>query len=67
MLGLCWFGAGWIVGSAGVFESMMTVLLSSFVTILTSLSRSAIRTNGTIETGGIYYVISRALEAAIGW
>lgn len=42
------------------------VLLSTCVTILTTLSMSAICTNGEVKGGGAYYLISRSLGPEFG-
>ena len=57
---------GWVVGQAGVWGAIAIISISSLVTFLTTLSMSAICTNGTILSGGAYYIISRALGPAIG-
>ena len=56
----------WIVGIAGVRNALLTVGLCCATTFLTSLSLSAIATNGAIRGGGPYYLISRALGAEFG-
>lgn len=40
--------------------------MSASLTLSTILSFSAISTNGKIRTGGVYYLMSRSLGAAIG-
>ena len=57
---------GWMVGQAGVLAALGIILISSVVTTLTTLSMSAICTNGTILGGGAYYIISRALGPSAG-
>eukprot|EP00485_Elphidium_margaritaceum_P009224 CAMPEP_0202689974 /NCGR_PEP_ID=MMETSP1385-20130828/5133_1 /ASSEMBLY_ACC=CAM_ASM_000861 /TAXON_ID=933848 /ORGANISM="Elphidium margaritaceum" /LENGTH=1064 /DNA_ID=CAMNT_0049345195 /DNA_START=35 /DNA_END=3229 /DNA_ORIENTATION=+ len=57
---------GFMVGQAGILQSFAIILISSFVVLLTSLSMSAICTNGTILSGGAYYMISRALGPSVG-
>jgi len=42
------------------------VLLSTCVTVLTTLSMSAICTNGEVKGGGAYYLISRSLGPEFG-
>lgn len=42
------------------------MLICCFTTFLTTLSLSAIATNGRIFKGGTYYLISRSLGAPIG-
>eukprot|EP01084_Bolivina_argentea_P115109 204776_1 len=50
---------GFVVGQSGM-------AISSLVVLLTALSMSAICTNGTILSGGAYYMMSRALGPSIG-
>ena len=57
---------GWMVGNAGVVQSIIIIVLSGAVTLLTTLSMSAICTNGQILGGGAYYIISRTLGPSIG-
>ena len=49
-----------LVGSIGI------ILISTLLTFCTTLSMSAICTNGEIGIGGIYYMISRSLGAEAG-
>ncbi|XP_071503603.1 solute carrier family 12 member 2-like [Diadema antillarum] len=56
----------WIVGQAGVLYASIIVLLSAMVTTLTTLSMSAICTNGEVKGGGAYYMISRSLGPEFG-
>ncbi|KAF4668795.1 hypothetical protein FOL46_001812 [Perkinsus olseni] len=56
----------WIVGLAGVWQSFGAVLLGCTCTFITSLSLSAVATNGKVKAGGSYYLISRSLGPAIG-
>ncbi|KAK6054934.1 hypothetical protein COOONC_07559 [Cooperia oncophora] len=51
----------WIVGTAGIVQSFFVVLVCVSVTFLTSISLSAIATNGVVSGGGPYYMISRNL------
>jgi len=55
-----------ITGQAGVVMTTLIILVAVFSTFLTALSLSAIATNGTIQAGGPYYVISRTLGVEIG-
>eukprot|EP01084_Bolivina_argentea_P066428 121081_1 len=57
---------GWIVGNAGVLETTFIMILASSITTLTSLSLSAIVTNGEVKSGGYYYIISRSLGPSFG-
>ena len=52
---------GWVVGQAGLFEALAIITLANVVTLITSISMSAVSTNGKIKGGGIYYMLSRSL------
>ena len=56
----------WVVGQAGIGLASVIILLSTVVTILTTLSMSAICTNGEVKGGGAYYLISRSLGPEFG-
>lgn len=56
----------WIVGMAGVGESLLLVACCGLCTFLTSVSLSAIATNGAMKGGGPYYLIGRALGPEVG-
>ncbi|XP_028783358.1 cation-chloride cotransporter 1 [Neltuma alba] len=56
----------WIVGMAGIAESLLLVTLCGSCTFLTSISLSAIATNGAMKGGGPYYLIGRALGPEVG-
>jgi len=56
----------WIVGKAGILQGFLLVLVCCACTFITSLSLSAIATNGKILGGGSYYLISRSLGPAVG-
>lgn len=51
----------WVAAQAGILYGSITVLLASAATIITTLSMSAICTNGEVKGGGTYYMISRSL------
>jgi len=55
-----------ITGQAGTIGATLIVLCCVFSTFITSLSLSAIASNGTIQAGGPYYIISRTLGVEIG-
>ena len=57
---------GWVVGQAGLIEGLGIIVASTIIVTLTTLSLSAISTNGTIRGGGVYYMISRALGPEFG-
>ncbi|KFB44724.1 AGAP003275-PA-like protein [Anopheles sinensis] len=56
----------WIVALAGVLETLLIIGLSYVVCVITTLSLSAICTNGQVKGGGIYYLISRSLGPEFG-
>ena len=56
----------WVVGQSGILLSSVVVLLSAVVTTITTLSMSAICTNGEVKGGGAYYLISRSLGPEFG-
>ncbi|XP_053954951.1 bumetanide-sensitive sodium-(potassium)-chloride cotransporter isoform X2 [Anastrepha ludens] len=56
----------WVVGQAGIIEGYILILTTTVVTCVTSLSMSAISTNGVIKGGGTYYMISRSLGPEFG-
>ncbi|KAH3837753.1 solute carrier family 12 member 1-like [Dreissena polymorpha] len=56
----------WVTGQAGIGLATLIVLLSATVTSLTTISMSAICTNGEVKGGGAYYLISRSLGPQFG-
>uniref|UniRef100_A0A671LEF5 Solute carrier family 12 member 4-like n=1 Tax=Sinocyclocheilus anshuiensis TaxID=1608454 RepID=A0A671LEF5_9TELE len=56
----------WIVGTAGVVQSFLIVLMCCSCTMLTAISMSAIATNGVVPAGGAYFMISRSLGPEFG-
>ncbi|KAJ8303977.1 hypothetical protein KUTeg_017560 [Tegillarca granosa] len=56
----------WVTGQAGIGLASVVVLLSAFVTTITTMSMSAICTNGEVQGGGAYYMISRSLGPEFG-
>ena len=56
----------WVVGQAGIGFGSIIILLSTVVTVVTTLSMSAICTNGEVKGGGAYYLISRSLGPEFG-
>lgn len=56
----------WVVAEAGVGLSIVIIAISAIVCVITTMSLSAISTNGEVKGGGIYYIISRSLGPEFG-
>ncbi|KAL7639364.1 UNVERIFIED_CONTAM: hypothetical protein RMT77_009865 [Armadillidium vulgare] len=56
----------WVVGEAGIVFGVLIVSLANVITLITTISMSAVATNGQIKAGGIYYMISRSLGPEFG-
>ena len=52
---------GYVVGNAGVLGSCLMLFISFVILTCTILSISAIATNGAVEGGGVYFMLSRTL------
>lgn len=57
---------GWVVGQAGIYNTLIILVLANSITLLTSLSLSAIATNTKVGGGGAYFLISRSLGLEVG-
>lgn len=57
---------GYVVGSAGLGRSLVIIALANIITVLTSISLSAVATNLKVKGGGDYYLISRTLGVEFG-
>jgi solute carrier family 12 (potassium/chloride transporter), member 4/6 len=57
---------GWVLGNLGLTETLCVVVLANAITLVTTLSFSAIATNTHVGVGGAYYMISRSLGLEIG-
>ena len=57
---------GWLVGHLGLFRVLAIVLLANAITIITTLSFSAVATNAKVGVGGAYFIISRSLGVELG-
>ncbi len=57
---------GYAVAHAGLWGTLMVVLLGHLVTVPTVLAVSEIATNRRVAGGGAYYIVSRSFGASIG-
>ncbi|CAO2648846.1 Nn.00g097950.m01.CDS01 [Neocucurbitaria sp. VM-36] len=57
---------GFILGQAGLVGMMGMLAAAYTINLLTTMSISAIATNGTVRGGGAYYLISRSLGPEFG-
>lgn len=57
---------GFILGQSGLLGMMGMLIACYLVNLLTTMSISAIATNGTVRGGGAYYLISRSLGPEFG-
>jgi amino acid transporter len=58
--------AGFVIGQAGIVQALLILVLAKCITILTTLSISAVSTNTPVAGGGAYFLISRALGPEFG-
>jgi amino acid transporter len=57
---------GYVVGSAGLTRALIIIGLANTISVLTSISLSAVATNLKVKGGGDYYLISRTLGLEFG-
>ena len=57
---------GWVVGNAGLFGSLIIVIIAHVISVSTGLSVSSIATDKKVGPGGIYYILSRSMGIPIG-
>ena len=57
---------GYVVGQAGIIYALAIIALAKLITVLTTLSLSAIATNTEVKGGGAYFLISRSLGVEFG-
>lgn len=50
--------AGFVVGQAGLYQSITMFLVAYFIITMTVLSICAISTNGALDAGGAYCILS---------
>jgi len=56
----------WVIGQCGIWEGLLCMTLCNVVTVVTTISMSAVATNGQISGGGVYFMISRSLGPEFG-
>ncbi|MDF1555055.1 MAG: hypothetical protein P1P84_18440 [Deferrisomatales bacterium] len=57
---------GWVVGHMGLPRTLMIVVMANAITLITTLSLSAVATNSRVGVGGAYFIISRSLGLEVG-
>ena len=57
---------GYVVGSAGLLQTLLMLVLATAISVNTSMSLSAIATSRRVRGGGDYYLISRSLGVEYG-
>ncbi|KAI1703505.1 amino acid permease domain-containing protein [Ditylenchus destructor] len=57
---------GWVVGTAGVFSSLVIITLCTLFSVITVLSAIGICERCKIQSGGIYFLVSHVLGKRIG-
>lgn len=57
---------GYVVGNAGLGNALIIIALANTISVLTSISLSAVATNLRVKGGGDYYLISRTLGVEFG-
>ncbi|KAJ2701791.1 hypothetical protein H4218_001175 [Coemansia sp. IMI 209128] len=57
---------GYFLGQIGIIGTIASFVCGYLVTTMTTLSISAISTNGTVKGGGPYYMLSRSLGPEFG-
>jgi hypothetical protein len=57
---------GWVLGNAGLRNTLIIVTIVTAITLLTGLSIAQIATDREVRTGGVYYMVSRSLGSEIG-
>lgn len=56
----------WVLGNAGLLNTLLIVVIANSITFVTSLSVASIASNERMETGGAYFMVSRVLGLQAG-
>ncbi len=57
---------GYVVGNAGLGRTLLILFIANAISVLTTISLSAVATNLKVKGGGDYYLISRTLGLEFG-
>jgi amino acid transporter len=57
---------GYVVGQGGLWQALVIIVLANGISVLTTISLSAVATNLNVKGGGDYYLISRTLGLEFG-
>uniref|UniRef100_A0A915HTZ0 Amino acid permease/ SLC12A domain-containing protein n=1 Tax=Romanomermis culicivorax TaxID=13658 RepID=A0A915HTZ0_ROMCU len=63
---LIYLRLGWVAGQAGILIGVLIAAISTVIVTLTALSMCALCTNGEINAGGAYFMLSRSLGPEFG-
>jgi amino acid transporter len=57
---------GWVVSQAGLYGTLLIVVVANLITLFTALSMSTLATNMRVGVGGAYFLISRSFGLEVG-